>query len=423
MTYIPSRTIVNTRGVLTESSDMSVSLSTLATKESYLVVTENLVHHVLDLGQILLFERNLSLTDPISTVFTTRLNDAFVARYLRTDIPILNDHRVYGKRIKVFNPLEYKGHTVQFTSVNTPDIVDDVSKRGFLDDLVISTKQDMRNYLVAVNGVFHKTALSGNKLYVLDGFRTLRLSEFKDITVVDTSPLGGHEIIPLTNLNVALSTYNGEATITLPASAKDKTVFLVIDGYFYHTESRVMTYSDDTHLKLSVNKLPLIDQFRHNPRTLYKRDRYGEDASQRSRKYTDAFDALFLGKRAIPASALTSLEFQYSRLTHYHSFLVVVDNPNVFSMTYDILPTGTPRFFRDHADRLLSGMMQYAVGLCPSYLILRDPHQRKSIYIQSQTYDMNLQRDMVNPEFIPSLVPDIAESVSNPPRLIDYVCA
>lgn len=423
MTYTPIKTISNTKGVLKESDNLTVPLSSFLGTEAYLVVEENQAKYVIDLSNVFLFERGLDVSQPISDALSSRLSDSFVTRYLRVDIPILNDRGTYDNRIKVFNPMEYKHHKVQFTSVNTPNIVDDISKKGYLDDLVITTRYNVDNYLVAVNGVFHKTAINNGKVYVLDGFRTMRISTFKDVTIVDTGPIGGHTVVPLTTQNVTLTAYNGRATVTSPTSFRDKTVFVVIDGYFHHLEAGIAQIVDDTHLRIDVNKLTLIDQFRHNPRTLYRKDRLADEASQKSRKYDDAYDALFLGKRSIQTSLLKTRDFQYSRLTGYHSFLVIVNNPNVFAIPHDIMTTGSPQFYRDHVDRVLSGMMQFGVGSCPSYVILKDPYKRKSIYIQNQNYDVNIQNDVINPTFLPTLIPDIKTSLTNPPRIIDYVSA
>lgn len=423
MVYTPIRTIVVQKRALVESSDLTVPLSSFAGKQAYLAVEKSEAVFVLDIGQILLFQTGLSLSTPIGSVFTALLNDTFVTRYHNNSIPIKNDNGIYNNRLKVFDPGSYKDHRIQFTSINTPTILDDVTKKGYLDDLVITTRSDVANYLVAVNGVFHRTAIHQGKLYVLDGFRTMRLSSLKDVTAVDTSPIGGHSVIPLTSSNVALSQYNGLATITTTQSLRNKSVFLVIDGYFYHQETDVFYFGDDKHIKVKTNKLPLIDQFRHNPRTIYHPDRYSTDASQKSRKYDDAFDALFLNKRFVPTAQLQTRDFQYSRLTNYHSFLVVVNNPNIFPVNYDVLPTGTPQFYRDHADRVVSGMMQHSVGLCPSYLILKDPFKRKSFFIQRQDYDLGLYRTSIAPSFIPSLLEQTEESARLQARFIDYVSA
>lgn len=423
MAYTPSRLIIRQKNQFTESQDLSVTLGSLGAQEVFLQVIQNKTAFVLDLAKILLFESGLDYTQSVTDGLTSRLTDFFVTKYSRDDIPVRNDNGFYTKRLKVFNPTNYKDHKVQFTSINTPEIVDDITKKGFLDDLVVTTRSNVTNYLAAVNGVFHKTAVHEDKLYILDGFRTIRLTDRDDITLVDTTPLGGHTIIPLTSENVALDSYNGVATVSTEMSLKNKTVFFVIDGYFYHQETQIFYHADDTHLKLYTNKLPLIEQFRHNPRTIYRQDRYGADATQRSRKYTDGYDAVFLGKRVVSTDQFKTKEFQYSRLTGFHSFLVVIDNPSIFPVNYELIPTGTPQFYRDHATRMLSGMLSYSVGACPSYLILRDPFGRKSIYIEKQNYDLNLQRDSVSPSFIPSLVENIEESADLPIRMIDYISA
>lgn len=421
MVYTPIRTVEYSGYKLTESVDLTRPLSTFVNNHSFLVLEKNLAKYVIDLSKIILNERDLNLTSPVSTVLADRLSDIFVIRYQRTDIPVLNNENVYMNRLRVFNPVSYKDYQVQYTSIDTPNDVDNPTRKGFLDDLVISSKSDISNCLVAVNGVFHKTTLYQNKLYVLDGFRTMRISDYKDVTLVDTSRIGGHSVIPITTSNTTLETFNGVATINAGVSLKNKTVFLVIDGYFYHLDSEVFHYAGDNHLKVAVNKLLLLSQFRHNPRTLQITDRFGEGASQSSRKYSDTFSTLFLNNRAVPSSTLNTRNFQYSRLTHYHSFLVVVNNPTLFIQSQVILPTSIPQYYSDMENKVVSGMLSYGEGLCPSYLIRRDPHGRKNIFIQKQDYDVDYHKETVNPAFISGLVTEPEKGSNAFCRFVDYV--
>jgi hypothetical protein len=421
MVYTPIRTVEYAGHKLTESVDLTRPLSTFINKTSFLVLEKNLTKYVIDLSNVILNEINLNFTNPISSALTSRLSDAFVIRYQRTDIPVLNEDGVYSKRLRVFNPISYKDYKTQFTSIDTPSDVDNVTRKGFLDDLVISSSANMTNQLVAVNGVFHRTTMFQNKRYVLDGFRTMRISDYKDVTVVDTSRIGGHSVIPLTTSNVSLTTYNGIATINSGVSLKNKTVFLVIDGYFYHMDTDVFYYAGESHLKVKVNKLPLLSQFRHNPRTLQITDRYGEGASQSSRKYIDTYAALFLNNRTVSTSTFTTRDFQYSRLTHYHSFLVVVNNSSLFSLSTVLLPTGTPQYYTDMSTKISSGMLSYGEGLSPSYVIQRDPYGRKNVLIQEQNYDVSYEKETVNPIFIPSLISEPEKGAQAFCRFVDYV--
>lgn len=423
MSYTVVKTITVVNNHLYESTDITKPLSDFTNSESYVVVKHFTNLYSLSLGRILNFVPHLNLNQPISTALNSLFNDTFISTYIADYIPIKRISDLYSKRLNVFNPIAYKDFKVQFTSINTPTILDDVTQKGFLDDLVISTESsyDFTHCLVAVNGVFHKTTYLNNKLYVLDGFRTIRLSGKRDVVIVDTREIGGHTIIPLTTSNVTQSVYQQPSLVTLSSSILGKTIFPVIDGYFYHRSYNVLSFPDQTHLKIETNKLPLIQQFRHNPRTIYRIDRYGTDAPQSSRKYTDVYEEIFLNQETIPTVSLANADFQYSRLTHYHSFLIVMNNPNLYTVSIDVIPTGTPQFYQESSTRSVSGMMNYGCGLCPSYLIWKDPFKRKSIFINSQDSDIDWQNQTINPLFIPNLIPTPELSAQIPARFIDYV--
>jgi hypothetical protein len=421
MSYTPIKTITVTRNRLCESDDLTQPLSTFASGESYLLVRNKVAVFTLSINDLLTDLSHLDITQPIGQVFNGRLNDLLVERFSTTDIPLAISPGLYNNRLRVLNPISYKDYRVHFTSVDTPYLLDDVDKRGYLDDLVIISADDLSQCLVAVNGVFHQTTYFNNQLFVLDGYRTIRLTGRHDVVLVDTKAIGGHTLIPLTTANVSKPAYQQAATVTLTQSIANKTVFAVIDGYFYHRDQRILKIADATHLKISCNKLPLIQQFRHNPRTVRRPDRYGPDATQTSRKYTDGYEAVFLNNSAVPSSTLANADFQYSRLTHFHSFLVVFNNPNVFTLSTAVTPSGTLQFYTDAANRALSGMASYGCGLCPSYLIWRDPHQTKSIFLPHQDNDVDWQDHSINPPFIPDLITDPLKARNIPLQFVDYV--
>ena len=423
MSYSLIKTITVRGHHLIESTDLSKTLGSFSHTESYIVVQRNLRPRVLDLGALANQLPFSTLTASLQSFLPPLLTDQFVERYAVHHIPVQNGSATYDKRLVVFNPLAYKNYQVHFTSVNTPEIVDDVSKKGFLDDLVILSDQDMSQYLVAVNGVFHRTVFQEGKLYVLDGFRTMRVSGRKDITVVDTKDIGGHSIVPLTPANVTHSPYLKPATITLEQSIQGKTVLPVIDGYFYHMKYEVLGVIDAQHLLLHTNKLLLTQQFRHNPRTMRRLDLYGDDAKQTSRKYHDDYSGIFLEDKIYPVAALQTADFQYSRLTTFHSFLVVFNNAHLYPVEVDVLATGTPQFYEDPAERVLSGMLNYNCGLCPSYLLWRDVYGRKTILLSDQDTDVDWQDHSIAPQYVTSLIKENDTQVNLPAQFIDYVSA
>lgn len=421
MSYIPVQTITVIKNRLYESFDLTKTLVNFTTTESYLVVKKNSFTVVLSVNNIINALPNFDKNKPIGTVFNNLLTDSFVEQFQTTTIPLAITPGLYHQRLRVLNPISYKDYTVHFTSIDTPYLVDEPDKRGYLDDLVIHSTDDLSHCLVAVNGVFHQTKYLNNALFVLDGYRTIRVSGRKDIVLVDTKEIGGHTIIPLTPTNVSKPAYQQAAVVHLDQSLANKTIFAVIDGYFYHRDQNVIKVADQTHLKISCNKLPLIQQFRHNPRTVRRLDRYGPDATQTSRKYTDDYEGIFLNNSHVATSQLANADFQYSRLTHFHSFLVVFNNPNLYTVSTNVIPTGTPQFYSDPSSRALSGMVTYGCGLCPSYLIWRDPYHRKSIFFTDQDYDLDWQDHSLNPKYIPNLIPDPVAGAKLPVQFIDYV--
>jgi hypothetical protein len=423
MSYTPNRIITVSKDRLQESFDLTQPLSSFIGKDAYLVVRETLTYHVLPIGRLMTVIPKLVMTTPIKDAFTALFDDMFIKRYEVFNIPIQDDNGMYLKNMKVFNPIAYKDYKVHFTSVNTPEIIDDITRKGFLDDLVIVSDQDMTHCLVAVNGVFHQTRYLNGRLYVIDGFRTIRLTGRKDVVVVDTKELGGHTIIPLTSTNVKPSAYQQSTVITTQQSILRKSIFAVIDGYFYHRDQNVISVIDNKHLSLKVNKMPLIQQFRHNPRTLKKPDRFGSEVNQSSRQYIDPYETVFLNKRQTDSAALKTAEFQYSRLTSYHSFLVVMNNPDLFTLSMDITPTGTPQLYSEPSIYPVSGMMSYGCGLCPSYLVWRDPSLRKIILLSEQDYDVDWQDTSLPLSTIPALVRDPIHGADINARFIDYVAA
>lgn len=423
MAYIPTKIISVVRNRLTESDDLNRTLSSFIGQELYLLLVEGSARTILSIGDILTFTPNLDFTKSITDAILPLLTDKFVAQFKVDHIPLKMTSGLYKNRLSVLGAPAYKDYQVHFTSVDTPTIIDDVKQKGFLDDLAITSKHDLSNCLVTVNGVFHQTRYFNETLYVLDGFRTIRLTGRNDIVIIDTVALGGHSVIPLTSDNVTKSEYQDAATVSLDTSITGKTVFAVIDGYFYHRDQDILSFVDSNHLKILTHKLPLIQQFRHNPRTLHQKDRYGDDVSQSSRKVIDAYESVFLNKKFIPTTTLTNADFQYSRLTAFHSFLIVINNPVLYTVSADIVPTGTPQFYEDLSDRNLSGMISYGCGLCPSYVISKDPSNRKSIFLPEQDYDVDWQNLTFQSPIIPSLIRDVSRGSKAVARFVDYVSA
>jgi hypothetical protein len=421
MAYTSSKIVEVVNNQLREFSDLTIPLSQTVGRAIYLVVTDGVTSHTLDVAAILLHEKNLSLTSPVSTI-ASLITDVFLETYSVDTIPTRDISGYYRNHLRVFSPVGTKTHTMRYTSMNTPDVVDSIEKMGFLDDLVItSTSSDMTNYMVCVNGVFHRTTLFQNKLYVHDGFRTVRLTGRCDPCVVDTTPIGGHQIIPITRAMCSLSKYGADATIDAGVSLAGKTILLVIAGYIYHMSSRAFYFANNSHIKVRTNRLQLVEQLRHSPLTMSVRDLIASDAEQASRKYNDPWDRIFLDTRVVPYDTFRTVEFQLARLSHYHSFIVVLNRADVFTTERELTRSPTPGIYLEESATPTSGIMSCGPGLCPSYLINEDPWGRKFVYGGPVHVDSELSHTQIDRREITALGEEYIDGQDATVRLVDYI--
>jgi hypothetical protein len=423
MTYVPVKIVTQIGSTLKESTDLTVTLESVRYGTHFLVVEKLERYYTLNLALIFLRETGIVMTHPVSTGLTTLLDDQFVTKYLVDYIPSINSKGAYNKRLSVLNPISDKRYEVDYTLLETPTIRNDNQLKGSLDDLVISSTKDLSNSLVVVNGVFHRTILHQDELFVVDGFRTMRVSAHKDVTLIDTTELGGHTCIPITESMVTIDQYNGLATIDAGVSIDGKTVLIVIDGYLYHMESNVLIPLGGRFLSLHTNRLDLVRQFRNNPRTLLHKDILRDVPAQDSRRYDDAFDDIFISNPiGVPLGTLENVGFVKSRIAHYHSFLIVINNDSVFSVATDVHPDAVKGVYKHFASSFLSGVVNLGCGLCPSYLIYEEDGGFREVMVDDTHRDYDSYRSIRNPNYIspPKFVED---SVFSKVRFIDYVSA
>lgn len=425
MTYNPVRIITVTGRQLSESSDLTVQIGSLATGKNYLLLEKNGYYWTVSINAILLWESGISLTDPVSSALTAKLDDIFVQKYTDMSVPYKTSKGNYLKKLDVFNPISNKGWTVSYGTTENAAIRNEEGLKGSLDDLILTSDLDMTNMLVAVNGVFHRTTLYNGEIYVHDGFRTIRLTDRKDVTVMDTTGIGGHTVVPLTSSNSSHGTYNGVCRVTVPGGVQNKTVLLVVDGFLYHLDTEVLKYLSNTVIGIKTDKLPLIQQFRHNPRTLQRRDILKDSLEQGSSRYVDDYAKLFLtDSGVVPTAPLNTLDFQTSRLFHYHSFLIVINNPSIYMTTKHVDSIDVRGMYFDFSDKPLSGAVELGCGLCPSYLIHKEDGGRRQVLISTQDHDTDDYRLTVNPLYLTKLYDDLQPVSSNVrARFVDYVSA
>lgn len=292
-TYVSTYTVSDQE--ISQSIDGTVTLGSIVGGSCvYMEILKNNTSYKIDLSQYMLREKNLDLTQTLSTV-ASQITDLQIAGYASNNIPTL-DPNTGGiiNRISTYDAIAANDLTVAWTSIGNPTVRNDVYQRATMNDLVLSSaKRDLCNCLVSVNGVFHKTYLYNKELYVEDGFSNIKRVRRDEIGVYDTGSVGGHTILPIHNHNIDASnrTPHSGVTLTFPDSDfTDKSLLLVIGGYLHVLDGTYKILSKN-RVVVDICKIDLINEFIHNPNTIYTKGSLKE-AIFEDRLEEDRFDSL-----------------------------------------------------------------------------------------------------------------------------------
>ena len=270
-TYIATYVISN--GEISLTKDGTQTLNDLAGQKVYLRISKNNIIYTIDLARYMLHQRNIDLSSTLTAIVGT-LTDAQILAYTSTDIPTLDpDTGALTSRINAYDAATAPDLTVSWTSIGSPGIRNDVYRRASMNDLVLSSKsRDLSNSLVAVNGVFHKTYLYNKELYVQDGYANIKNTRRDEISVYDTTSVGGHTILPIRipNIDASNKTPHNGVTLTFcrDVDFTNKTLLLVIGGYLHALDGTYRIIAKN-RIVVDICKLDLIDEFIHNPNTIY----------------------------------------------------------------------------------------------------------------------------------------------------------
>lgn len=380
----------------------------------------------------------VDMSTPITT-FVSTMSD-LVRNSIASNVPYLNTQGIYPNLIRTYDPLGAQDISVSWTSVNNPEDLDNVQKLSSYNDLLLtpSGTRDLTNTLVCVNGVIHPTVLWNGSLFVVDGLYTMRNSQRKDMTCINTTLVGGHTTIPLTSSNVTGTQINA-LKVTLPQGQSfiGTTAFIVIDGYLYYPDE-ILTIETETTAILHGNRIPFIAQYRHNPKTKYNEDTFGDNWNWGVPKTdpqittspvpmtsipsaaNDPYVNLFLNTRAVPTATLQSFAFQYARVTSAHSFIVLINTSSLYMQKTPLFPITRVGTYGYASSTGPDGLLRYGVGLCPSYIKLSSQYGQTWYTVAPQDHDIDRIEKTANPDVIPCLVDDYDETYKRPCTLYSF---
>jgi hypothetical protein len=382
-------------GEICLSTDGTQLLSSLIGEKAYLYIsgTNASLTYVIDLAKFMLFENNINYAVSL-TAFASSLTDLQIAGFSSTDLPFIDqDTGGYDNRLNVYDAYITSDVTVDYTSIDSPDVRNDIYSRDILNDLAISSNtRDFSNCLVAVNGVFHKTYFFNKEIFVQGGFANIKTSKQNKVAIYDTTGLGGHTILPITADNIDASNEALLSAVTLTFPNMDftgTTVLLVLGGYLYALDDTYRLINTN-RVKIDICKIDLIDQWLHDPNTSFVADntQVVEQASD-STIVPDVADEITYYLETLYPAAIANVTspvnfVSFTMPSEYNlPNITVQDQINYFLATWPVqLPNG--------ANTMLENFVPYSVPnsvvTSISYSTFTDPRFVRGLLTQANSF-------------------------------------
>lgn len=241
---------------------------------------------------------------------------------------------------------------------------DDLSLKYDYSDLFI-TKQgvdpiDMfKHTLISVNGYIHQSDANSKGLWVTDGYKTIRKRKKQCIGIYSFENLGELTQIPITEnmiskLNDKVDLYN-ECVIDIGQDCTDKTIILILGGFMHVLDYDVFSQISESAIKIKFNNIPFLERIHLSTEdldiddTLYDK-RYGEKNLHLANLYSDEFIKKFL--------------------TLSYSFIVLLDNNEVFKEITYPQQRGIPNNYLSDIKPTLPMMTR--LGKLEEYVTIKD---------------------------------------------------
>jgi len=192
-----------------------------------------------------------------------------------------------------------------------------------------------KSCLVSVNGYYHRSETDATGVYVRDGNKSRVHSGHNQVGIYSFREVGEIRQVSITEEMLYKPNGDGEmryrAHLDVGEDISNKTVFLVLGGYLHAYDSKTFYRTGNQLLTIDFNNLPLFERY------------------QESRKYLDyssmPFERAPVNDSQIAVNNFLSDENLTAYLTLSQSFLVIMDEPNIFVTQQDVHRTKMPGTF------------------------------------------------------------------------------
>lgn len=240
----------------------------------------------------------------------------------------------------------------------------DFSRKHDYSDLFITKEGvdpvDMyRHTLVTVNGFVHPSDANSKGLWVASGYNTIKKRKKHCIGIISFEHLGQLRQIPIKKkmidkLNERVDLYQ-ECVIDIGVDCSNKTIMLVLGGYLHVFDYDVFSRISDTAIKVKIKNTPLMERIHAST------DDLDIDDNLYDKRY---------GETNLVLNNIQSDEFILKYLTLPYSFIVLLDNNEVFKEITYPQQRGIPNHFITQEKPVLPMMTR--LGKFEEYVAVRD---------------------------------------------------
>ena len=425
---------VNNRKITTEKKG-DRSIHELLVKNAYIGIIVNHQHYVLSL-EILFFKNNNLISLPetktiedfiINDLTSQQLDGSKVTNVIPVR-PIVGNMR-FQNRLKCIDPHTVSDINIAYTSMRTPDKRDDPLYKEWANDLVIfSETEKLNNSLVAINGLFHRTVLFKDDLYVAGGYANMKRSQTSETLLCDTSSIGGHIAIPITEdmvikkENVSLK---HRVDIKLPDEYKftNKTAAIVFHGRLLLLDDTYKV-TGPSSLKINTNIIDIPHWLLHHPMSKYSRTYrtqnilYGAgDTPANEYKlealYDDSnplYSSYMDVNGVVDTSVLTSDEMIKNLLVHGQSFIILFNNPKLYIKEYELNSANVKGQYEMVSEDTPRGLLMYNNTLSLPFTILTSKSKNHLITVNTKVSLSDIYKTTIDQTFIPAPWKDIKDN-------------
>jgi len=226
------------------------------------------------------------------------------------------------------------GYSVKLADGITPISDDylDTKKWLYLQKPGIDYQKFYEHVMVSINGFYHRTDFDPNGAYVVNAVKSRDVSGCATVGLVNFERIGKLKYYSITKEMLYKqggdTPYKDVVCVDLGTSHANKTLVVVIGGYMHICDPKIIYRMSETTFAIRFNQINFLNRFLE------------------SRQYLDmtdlGLDVYHNNDTKVNVGQLTSDEVIERYMTMEQSFVVLIDNPNIYTDKIPVMNHSAP---------------------------------------------------------------------------------